>query len=140
MYGINDGKTMQMIDRWINPDYDGRVKSGPMSLKSLEEGDLIEVTDRSNDPDGLLYVRPHNRVGWNDYRDVPEIGGRQARSIIALAKPVEDNYTSFQLRMHSNNPLIERLIKHGVLTLTELKRMAFELEKLEGAEDEGRGN
>lgn len=146
-HSVNSAKTMKMLDRWVNPDYDGRYKHGPHSLKSLEEGDLIEVWDRTDDPDDIrFYLKPHIRFYLKPHKTIQtwphftalELSGRLARSIAALAKPVEDNYTSICLRLGSYDRNLSRLVERGLLTVPDLRRMFTEVEKIEDEEDAAR--
>lgn len=127
-----------MLDTWINPDYDGRYKHGSMGVKKIEAGELIEVWDRTDDPDDIrFYLKPHKGFTyWGEHDGLPEFSGRQARSIAALAAPIEDNLVSIFLRTRSKSRLIQRLVEAGQLTVPELKRMILAVEALEEEERE----
>lgn len=135
-HSVVGAQTMVMLDRWVNPDYDGRYKHGPQSLKSLEEGDLIEVWDRPDDPDDIrFYLKPHKTIQMWPHFTAIEFAGRVARSIATLAKPTEDNFLSLCLRLGSYDRNLARLVERGLLTIPELKRMFLAVEKLEEEED-----
>lgn len=137
-YGINAARTMKMMEAWVNPDYDGRAKYGSRSVKRIEEGELIEVWDRADDPDDIrFYLKPHKEFTYGGAGDgCPEFCGRQARSIATLAVPVEDTLISVFLRIREKSHLIWRLVERGILTVSELKRMCLALEQAEEAEME----